>query len=144
MPFDPADAEVDPPREAYFHGTKASFKPGDVLLPRTQHGSAPTNAPLTPGGVRRPASDEYVYVTRRHLLAWAYAHKSGASGAPVVLWVERQGTIEPDPEHSAHMHAYRCESARICIVDDRAAISTEVAEKGWKPAIDNPHLSVND
>ena len=137
MPFTPTDAEVDPPRRAYFHGTKASFKQGDVLLPRKEHGGAPTNAPLTPGGERLLASDEYVYVTRRYLLAWAYAHESGGSGDPVVLWVEPQGAIEPDPESSDHMYAYRCQSARVSLVDDRVAISAEVAREAWqKPADD--------
>jgi hypothetical protein len=41
----------------------------------------------------------------------AYAHKSGGSGDPVVLVVEPQGTIEPDPESYDHSDAYRCVSA---------------------------------
>lgn len=104
MTFRPADADLDPPRDAYFHRTEASLKPGDVLLPRKGHGCEPTDAPLVPRGERLPASDEYVYVTRRYLLARAYAHMSGASGAPVVLVVDPQGEIEPDPELSDHMH----------------------------------------
>lgn len=132
MTFRPADADLDPPRDAYFHGTKASLKPGDVLLPRKEHGCEPTDAPLVPGGERLPASDEYVYVTRRYLLAWAYAHMSGASGDPVVLLVDPQGEIEPDPESSDHMHAYRCQSARVRVVDDLVPISAETAEKAWK------------
>lgn len=134
MPFIPADADIDPPTEYYFHGTKVAFAQGDVLLPRKEHDGAPTNAPLTPGGERHHASDGYVYVTTRLLLAWAYAHASGASGEPVVLKVEPQGPIEPDPEHSAHMYAYRCKSARVLVADDEPAISAEVAERSWKDA----------
>lgn len=132
MKFRPADADIDPPRDAYFHGTKAPLKPGDSLVPRKEHGSEPTNAPLVPGGERLPASDEYVYVTRRYLLAWAYAHMSGASGDPVVLVVDPRGEIEPDPESSDYMYAYRCQSARVRAVDDLVPISAETAEKAWK------------
>lgn len=131
MTFRPADAEIDPPRDG-FHGTKATLKPGDLVLPRGEHGGEPTNAPLVPGGERRPSSDEYVYVTRRYLLAWAYAHMSGASGDPLVLVVDPQGEIEPDPESSDHMYAYRCRSARVRAVDDLVPISAETAEQGWK------------
>lgn len=132
MTFRPADADIDPPRDGFFHGTKAALKPGDFLLPRKEHGSAPTNAPLVPGGERLAASDEYVYVTRRYLLAWAYAHMSGASGDPVVLVVDPQGEVEPDPESSDHMYAYRCKSARVRAVDDLVPIGAEAAARGWQ------------
>lgn len=132
MPFSPADADIDPPTNYYFHGTRASLTRGDVVLPRKEHGGPPTSGPLIPGGQRLLASDDYVYITRRHKLAWAYAHASGGRGKPIVLIVEPQGTVEPDPEHSTHMHAYRCKSAQVLLVDDTPAISAEVAENNWK------------
>jgi len=138
MPFTPADAKADPPTEYYFHGTKASFTEGDVLRPRKEHGGAPTTAPLIPGGERHQSSDDYVYVTRRFYLAWAYAHASGGHGEPMVLNVEPQGSIERDPEHSDHMYAYRCESARVLFVDDKVAIGAEEAERSWKEAPPDP------
>lgn len=132
MTLRPAGADSDPPRDGFFHGTKAAFMPGDILLPRREHGNAPTDAPLVPGGERLAASDEYVYVTRRYLLAWAYAHMSGGSGDPVVLVVDPQGEVERDPESSDDMHAYRCKSARVLVVDDLVPISAEVAARGWQ------------
>lgn len=69
-------------------------------------------------------------------LAWAYAHYSGGTGGPVVLLVEPQGTIERDPEHADHMPVYRCESARVVVVDPRAAMTAETAWLGWTPEVD--------
>lgn len=131
MPVRPNDDDVDPPRDAWFHGTKAPIKQGETVLPRREHGGAPTNAPLTPGGERFQATDDYVYVTMRYGLACAYAHMSGGSGDPVVLLVEPQGTIEPDPESYDHLYAYRCESARVLAVGE-VPISAEVPEASWK------------
>jgi len=92
----------------YFHGTKAAFKSGDLLRPRREHGGAPTSA-RTVDGSRHPDSDDWVHVTTCFSLAWAYAHASGESGDPVVLVVKPRGILEPDPEHSDRMPAYRCE-----------------------------------
>lgn len=132
MPLSAADDGVDPPRCAFFHGTKGTFRPGEMLRPRREHGAPPTTAPLTPGGGRLATSDDYVYVTRRYLLAWAYAHKSGGDGEPVVLLVKPEAPVEPDPEHSVGMWAYRCPAARVVAVDDRVPISPEVADRAWK------------
>lgn len=137
MAYRPADVEMDPPRDAYFHGTRGAWEVGQEVVPRRVSGEPPTNAPLVLGAEPHEASENYAYVTRRYLLAWAYAHKSGRSGEPVVLFVRPQGTIEPDPEHSDHMYAYRCDSALVRLVDESVPISAEVAEQAWKlPAAD--------
>jgi hypothetical protein len=144
MPPNPHDARARPQlsRRHYFHGTKASLKRGDVVVPRNLHGGPPTNAPLTAGGERLPESDEYAYVTTDYYFAWAYAYASGETGEPVVLVVEPRGFIESDPEQSEHMNAYRCHSALVLAVDRKAAFSAEAAEKGWKTATDNPSASL--
>ena len=105
-------------------------------MPRAEHGGAPTNAPLTPGGERLLASDEYVYVTRStSSLGPTHTSPAGAVAPSASGWAA--GTIEPDPEHWDHMYAYRCGIARVSLVDDTLAISAEVArEAGQKPTDD--------
>lgn len=120
----------------YFHGTKASLRHGDTVRPRAEHHGAPTNAP-TVDGSRAPDSDNWVHVTTRFTLAWAYAHASGECGDPIVLIVEPGGVLETDPEHSDWMQAYRCESARVLAVDAAPPFSAEEAAKHWKPAVED-------
>ncbi len=141
----PDDGEPTPPKPVqvqarprpptrHWHGTKASLRSGDVLLPRSSHGAAPTTGPLVPSGERLAESDDWVYVTTDRNLAWAYAHYSGGAGEPVVLLVEPCGRIERDPEHSNHMPVYRCRSARVVVVDTLQTVTPEQARQGWKPA----------
>lgn len=134
----PADDAEETPQYHYFHGTKAPLRRGDMVLPRRIHGGPATNAPLTPGGTRLPESDDYVYVTNDYNFAWACAYESGALGEPVVLVVKPQGNLELDPEHSAHMGAYRCEAALVLAVDNQAPFDAEAAKKGWRAASDTP------
>jgi hypothetical protein len=124
----------------YFHGTKGSFRRGDIVRPRAEHRGAPTEAP-TVDGSRAPDSDNWVHVTTRFSLAWAYAHASGESGNPIVLVVEPEGVPEIDPEHSDWMQAYRCESARVIAVDAAPPFSPEEAARHWKPAIEDVNAS---
>jgi len=124
--------DLDPPRNAYFHGTKSTLKVGDVLTPRRQNGSAPTNAPMTPGAQRPTEADEYVYVTRRYGLACAYAHQSQSEGNAYVYVVAPQGEVEPDPECNESEYAFRCKSAIVLRVDGRPWVTEEMAERGWR------------
>lgn len=124
----------------FFHGTKAAFRRGDIIRPRAEHRGAPTKAP-TVDGSRAPDSDNWVHVTTRLSLAWAYAHASGECGDPIVLVVEPQGVLKTDPEHSEWMQAYRCESARVLAVDAAPPFSAEEAARHWKPAVEDPNTS---
>ena len=146
MPSNPAGAGPDPLRlpTRYWHGTKASLQPGDLLLPRREQGGAPTAGPLVPGGERLPQSDDWVYVTTDRNLAWAYAHCSGGAGDAMVLLVEPVGAIEQDPEHSDHMPVYRCEAATVLVLDTRQAMTSEQAQQGWKPVIDPRSMKVKN
>lgn len=132
MPETQPGSNLDLPRNAYFHGTRASLKVGDVLTPRSEHGGEPTNAPMIPGAERPLEADDYVYVTRRYGLACAYAHNSQIDGPPVVYLVKPQGEIEPDPECNESEYAFRCASAVVTAVDDSPWVTAEMAEKGWK------------
>jgi hypothetical protein len=139
MQSDPVGSDPRPqqPPIRYWHGTKASLSAGDVLLPRREHGGAPTTGPMVPGGERLPESDDWVYVTTDRNLAWAYAHCSGGSGDAVVLLVQPLGAIHHDPEHSDHMPVFRCRAATVQVVDSRQAMTAEQAQRGWKPAINH-------
>lgn len=124
-------SDLDPPRKAYFHGTRASLEVGGILRPRGEHGAEPTNAPMIPGAERPADADNYVYVTRRYGLACAYAHKSQIEGPPVVYLVKPQGEIESDPECNESEYAFRCASAVVIAVDDSPWVTAEMAERGW-------------
>lgn len=132
MPETQTGRNPDPPRSAYFHGTRASLDIGDIVRPRGEHGAEPTNAPIIPGAERPPDADGYVYVTRRYGLACAYAHKSQIDGRPVVYLVKPHGEVEPDPECNESEYAFRCASAVVTAVDDSPRFSAEMAERGWK------------
>lgn len=135
MAYRPADANLDPARDAWFHGTRWPCKPGDILLPRALHGASPTSAPLIPGAERLAESDDYVYITRRYGMACAYAHRAGGDSDPVVLLVTPLGPVEPDPESYEHLFSFRCASARVDVVDDDPFFSAEDTD-GWKPGPD--------
>lgn len=117
--------------DVWYHGTRRGFRGGGYLFPRAWHGSAGTTAPLTPGEKMPDDSDQYVYVTRSLDLAWVYAFHAAGRGRPKVLVVEPSGGLEPDPEHSAAMDAWRTESARVLRVLIEPTMTEEQARSGW-------------
>lgn len=125
--------EQEPP--PLYHGTRAGFRGrGGLLLPRGSHGGTGTSAPVNPGREPPSDSDRYVYVTTSKTLAWVYAWHAPGRGRPKVLTVIPLGNLEPDPEHSPAMEAYRCEAAVVERVDLNPEISEEDARQGWVEA----------
>lgn len=86
------------------------------------------------GGQRLAASDDFVYLTRNYLHAWAYAQDAGGAGESVVLLVKPEPPVERDPRHSDEMWAYCGSAARVAAVDDTAPIRADVADRNWKRA----------
>lgn len=118
-----------------YHGTRAGFQKGGLLMPRRFHQTKrTTTAPLKPGRQPRADSENYVYVTTNKTLAWVYAWHSTGRGRPRVLRVIPMGRIWSDPEHSEDMEAYRCESALVAEVDFEPLITEEEARSGWVEA----------
>lgn len=64
-------------------------------------------------------------------LAWVYAWHAPGRGKPKVLTIEPRGVIEPDPEHSVRMDAWRCEWAKVTRVDTDPVLSEADARAGW-------------
>lgn len=121
--------EMPPP---LYHGTRAGFQKGGLLMPRTFHGSTrKTTAPLRPGKEERPDSERFVYVTTSKMLAWVYAWHSTGRGRPRVLTVKPLSEVWYDPEHSREMEAYRCEAAVVEAVDFDPMITEQEAREGW-------------
>lgn len=114
-----------------FHGTRRGFTKGGWLFPRTMHAGAATSAPTNPG--RQPLADsaEWVYLTEDIDVAWAYAWAAPGRGKPKVVEVEPHGRIEPDPEHSPAMRAWRAESAVVRRVHTEPTITETEAREGW-------------
>lgn len=86
---------------------------------------------MTSGAASPEDSDQWVYVTQSLDLAWVYAWHAPGRGKPKVLVVEPHGTVEPDPEHSAAMDAWRCEWARVSGVLTEPTMTEEEARSGW-------------
>ena len=115
----------------FLHGTRRGFKPGGVLLPRAQHGGQGTNAPVNPGATPPPDAVNWVYLTTALDVAWLYAHHAPGRGKPKVLVMQPHGTVEPDPEHSAAMSAWRAEWATVTRVMNAAEVEDRLrAEHG--------------
>lgn len=112
-----------------YHGTRRGFGRGGVVMPRSFHGGAGTSAPVTRHA--ETGAESWVYVTGSLELAWAYAWHAAGRGKPKVLVVEPRGELEPDPEHSAAMDAWRCEWAVVRQVLTDPAISEAEARTGW-------------
>jgi hypothetical protein len=143
MPATTDETDENRPGPHYFHGTRGTWKRGDRVIPRKVSGEPPSRARLTPGAQPREASENYVYVTLNWNLAWAYAHKAGRPGEPVLLVVHPEGELSPDPESSDAMKAYCCAAAMVLAVDDQPPFSAEDAEKGWKLPISDASEKVD-
>lgn len=117
--------------DVWYHGTRRGFRPGGYLFPRAFHGSIGTTAPLAPGQAAPSDSDQWVYVTRSVDLAWVYAFHGTGRGRPKVLVVRPSGGLEPDPEHSAAMDAWRTQSARVLRVLVEPTMTEAEAREGW-------------
>jgi hypothetical protein len=117
--------------DVWYHGTRRGFRPGGYLFPRAFHGGQETSAPTNAGHQPLADADQWVYVTREPILAWAYAYSAAGRGKPKVLVVRPSGRLEPDPEHSINMDAWRTESARVMKVLTDAPISEIEAMSGW-------------
>lgn len=115
-----------------YHGTRAGFRGrGGLLVSRSFHGGPGTTAPLNPGRVQPVDAPDWVYLTTDETLAWVYAWHAPGKGKPKVLIVSSIDGLEPDPEHSAAMTAWRCRSARVDRVLTTPAITEEDARGGW-------------
>jgi hypothetical protein len=122
-----------------FHGTRAPFRKGGWLFPRSfykglKEAARVTTAPVKPGRQPSPDADKWVYVTTNEALAWVYAWHAPGRGKPRVLIVQPYGPIERDPEHSVDMEAYRCPMAKVLDVDREPTVSEEDARAGWVEA----------
>lgn len=119
----------DEPR--WYHGTRRGFTRGGVLIPRSHHGRTGTSAPTAPGRSSPASADQYVYLTRDLNLAWVYAWHAPGRGRPKVLVVAPHGDLEPDPEHSREMDAWRCDWATVRQVLTEPAVTEADARAGW-------------
>lgn len=113
------------------HGTRRPFRPGGLLLPRSQHGGAGTTAPLVPGRVQPADAPSWVYCTTSLELAWIYAWHAPGRGRPRVLQLGGVGDLEPDPEHGPDAEAYRCRWASVAGVLLEPAVDEAAARSGW-------------
>lgn len=124
----------------YYHGTRRPFQRGGLLLPRSYHGGDGTSAPLTSRALSDSEqhvvdeSSSYVYITTNVAIAWAYAWSAPGRGKPRVLTVAPTSDIEPDPEHSPLMEAYRCDGARVISVSLDPLLTEQEAADGWEQA----------
>lgn len=118
-----------------YHGTRRGFSAGGYLFPRSHHGGAKTAAPVNEGRVELGDRDEWVYMTTSLDLAWAYAWAAPGRGRPKVLVVRPAGVIEPDPEHSPQMGAWRTEMAKVTSVLTEPTMTEQEALTGWKTGI---------
>lgn len=115
-----------------YHGTRAGFRGrGGLLMPRARHGGRATGAPVNSGREPLPDAEQCVYLTEHVELAWAYAWAAPGRGKPKVLVVRPLGPIEPDPEHSVEMAAWRCEAAIVEQVLTDPPFGEEEAKAGW-------------
>lgn len=111
----------------WYHGTRAGFMAGGLVLPRNETGALPTTAPLNPG-MRLPADQgEYVYMTRDLDVAWNYARASSGKGKPKVLVISPLDRPERDREHGPNTDAWRCKAATVVRVIRGADAYREVA-----------------
>lgn len=117
--------------ERWFHGTRRGFTTGGALLPRDEHAGPGTAAPLNPGYTAPADTAAWVYLTQDVNVAWAYAWVAPGRGRPKVVEVIPHGNLEPDPEHSTTMYAWRCEWAKVCRVHKTPAITEAEAAAGW-------------
>lgn len=101
------------------------------MLPRSDHGAGGTSAPTSPGRESPEGAGAWTYLTTDLTLAWVYAWHAPGRGKPKVLTVQPHGSIEPDPEHSPHMKAWRCEWAKVESVSVDPVLSEEEARAGW-------------
>lgn len=99
-------------------------------MPRTFHGGAPTTAPLNPGRVQPQDAADWCYLTTDLDLAWVYAWHAPGRGHPRVVEVE-PFDLDPDPEHSAGMDAWRCRWARVITVHRTPTVTESEARSGW-------------
>lgn len=118
--------------EVWYHGTRRGFSRGGYLFPRVFHKGAGTSAGTNPGRASTSDADLWVYLTLSLDLAWAYAYCASGRGRPKVLVVTPFGSVEPDPEHSAAMQAYRCHSARVTAVLTESTMTEDEARQGWQ------------
>lgn len=100
----------------WYHGTRRGFTRGGVLLPRTDTGARGTTAPLNPGRTQPADAAGWVYVTRDHDVAQAYAEAAPGRGRPKVLTVQPHGDLTRDPEHGYATDAWRCRWATVLAV----------------------------
>lgn len=119
-------------RPRFFHGTRRHFTQGGYLFPRGDHGAEGTGAPVNPGMESPEDAAQWVFVTEDIDVAWAYAWVAPGRGKPKVLEVEPIGAIEPDPEHSPAMRAWRCEWAKVTRVHKESTITEAEAREGWE------------
>ena len=103
--------------DVFFHGTRAGFKRGGLLLPREVTGRAPTAAPLSPGRALPADQAAFVYVTRDREVAEEYARHAAGRGRPKVLTVRPLGPLQRDPEHGPLTDAWRCDAATVLAVE---------------------------
>lgn len=115
-----------------YHGTRAGYRgPGGLVLPRATHGGPGTSAPVNAGQAAPADAGRWVYATESLDLAWVYAWHAPGRGRPKVLVIEPRGTLEPDPEHSPAMTAWRCEWATVSAVLTTPAVTEDEARAGW-------------
>ena len=75
---------------------------------------------------------DWVYLTTDIDLAWVYAWHAPGRGAPRVLVVRPiDDSLEPDPEHSAAMTAWRCKAASVTKVLTTPTVTEDEARSGW-------------
>lgn len=116
----------------FYHGTRKGFRGrGGLVIPRSSHGGPGTTAPLNPGREQPADAADWVYLTTDLDLAWVYAWHAAGRGQPKVLAVRPLEALEPDPEHSAAMTAWRCKAAVVDKVLTDPTVTEADARSGW-------------
>lgn len=123
-----------PDHVRWFHGTRRGFTTGGLLLPRSTHGGPGTAAPVNPGRAVPDEAQGWVYLTEDIDVAWAYAWVAPGRGKPKVVEVVPHDDLEPDPEHSPAMRAWRCRWATVSRVHTVPTITEAEARDGWDVA----------
>lgn len=114
-----------------FHGTRAPFQVGGLLLPRSTTSAVGTTAPLNAGRRTPVDADQYVYLTADLDVAWAYAFAATGCSRPRVLVAMPEDPPISDGEHSARMGAFKASAATVIEVMLEPTITAEQAAAGW-------------
>lgn len=106
-------------RPRYFHGGVSGLKPGDLLEPQAHPGWRRDDCAWCRSGGDSSGHPDSIYVTTEREYARYYASRYGKGWLYVV---EPLGELMPSEEEL--VPSFRCESARVLSVYDRAVVLT--------------------